>query len=1190
MSDDEENFEERGTRERGKSKRSGRPLVRALVASLNWTEYAILYWTGEPAEAGRGTATAAVLGRLKGQPAGAYALRMEKGGPADQVRSWESFLAAVEPRVAELLPLRAPLIASALRRLLELRRFPRLLPELVGDAGAFVARCQAALARVRAVLDAGDDIGQLQHHCLLVGQAMRQRKSRREESELAGLCRGLNEWPADVVCEAVRRAEGGQVRALLRACPLVNRADAAEAVRDRLLMAPATLPQFLRELPGLLEADDRMAQEHERRLGLLVSMQRQCVETAVRGAGAAGEIWRCMAPENRNILLDAARRYLSAAHGAAQRYLRRAMGQAMALARPKERRANDPAAALYEIVTAQHLCDVVLSHPAGIDGKPALRWVYFDGMKQPVIGESRRTMRFENLAEESAHQLWMAGQQEASPARGILLRLAASRAIGWSERPPRWIEQWREALPLGNSTADPVRGVAVMLHALDAAIAPEHAEEAMRCMRHAARATFAAMLSQWRREMPYAQLADLPAVWSAMRAEAQVIGLSLEQKLDAAELAAWYREGRAPALHELIETTPAADLRAFTQFLSAWVERLQANLPPGSGAAELKRWRMRGAASQYWGEAYGKLGPELLGQMLGVLHSLGSQGADHVGLVRQMWELLEDLQFARGGPTADPKEMRRVVGEAMRFVTRHLRGSADAARNAALLDLVQRCLPACLAASADGPGPERPDAAAMLEQTVRALLGRVDDEAARREMLLGAYESHFSMNPAMRVAGAFSLGRADRLVTLLTHALNIDELDITLFRDAWRFLHELSGLPEALSGAACRGRAARAARVVARIGLCLRLRLKDELHAALRSPAPPAATPSHPLLTVEQSAAITELAALRPAFPERLRDALNRPADLAEELRRLEALPVLSASARKRAEHLRKLLDDPQRLAQWVRRDIDKVLPGALDEARLKWLEGIARSLLGSHFARAIGQPMPAPRDPQEERNWDNAVRLFFSVEFNRQLLRKLLRGECRGDRAWIIEQGENARFLRDVARLGIETAAWLAPMSRVVESPLGPCRIELETDPLHVLQMGNYFGTCLSEGDCNSFSTVANAVEINKRIIFLYDARGMVLGRKLIVLDRQGRIIGFRTYFSGPEKHWPWAKQALDQFCRELAGRCGGKLHRFPADHDHSKPMKLELFAKWYNDGPEEFGADVLKEPPARSRSSRRG
>ena len=61
----------------------------------------------------------------------------------------------------------------------------------------------------------------------------------------------------------------------------------------------------------------------------------------------------------------------------------------------------------------------------------------------------------------------------------------------------------------------------------------------------------------------------------------------------------------------------------------------------------------------------------------------------------------------------------------------------------------------------------------------------------------------------------------------------------------------------------------------------------------------------------------------------------------------------------------------------------------------------------------------------------------------------------------------------------------------------------------------GTIFDTCLSFGGVNAFSTVANACELNKRVIYARDASGHIIGRKLIGINEYGDLIGFHTYCS---------------------------------------------------------------------------
>jgi hypothetical protein len=135
-----------------------------------------------------------------------------------------------------------------------------------------------------------------------------------------------------------------------------------------------------------------------------------------------------------------------------------------------------------------------------------------------------------------------------------------------------------------------------------------------------------------------------------------------------------------------------------------------------------------------------------------------------------------------------------------------------------------------------------------------------------------------------------------------------------------------------------------------------------------------------------------------------------------------------------------------------------------------------------------------------------------------------------------------------------------------------------LERDPLKVLQMGNYFDTCLSFGQFNAFSTVANACELNKRVIYAYDGVGRVVGRKLIGIDKEGKLVGFYTYSTLGEKEGAVELRAIfNRYCAGFAARCGLEL----ADVGTVPRLFAE---KWYDDGTVAWDST---EPPPLSRRS---
>ncbi len=103
-----------------------------------------------------------------------------------------------------------------------------------------------------------------------------------------------------------------------------------------------------------------------------------------------------------------------------------------------------------------------------------------------------------------------------------------------------------------------------------------------------------------------------------------------------------------------------------------------------------------------------------------------------------------------------------------------------------------------------------------------------------------------------------------------------------------------------------------------------------------------------------------------------------------------------------------------------------------------------------------------------------------------------------------------------------------------------GTVHLALEEDCLEIFRMGGYFKTCLSPGDMNFFSVLANAADINKRVLYARNDAGNVVGRRLLCLTQGGSILAFHAYCD---------REAIDfeavssDFTLELASRMGTKV-----------------------------------------------
>lgn len=114
------------------------------------------------------------------------------------------------------------------------------------------------------------------------------------------------------------------------------------------------------------------------------------------------------------------------------------------------------------------------------------------------------------------------------------------------------------------------------------------------------------------------------------------------------------------------------------------------------------------------------------------------------------------------------------------------------------------------------------------------------------------------------------------------------------------------------------------------------------------------------------------------------------------------------------------------------------------------------------------------------------------------------------------------------------------------------------EFNPLLVLEMGNKIrGSCLNVYGSNAWSTVVNAIEANKRVLWAKDERGNIIGRLLIAVDNNDQIVKFRVYYATNLS----LDQYFDDYLRKLAEKCGLDLNGKASDVSN-------LIAKrWYRD-----------------------
>jgi hypothetical protein len=307
---------------------------------------------------------------------------------------------------------------------------------------------------------------------------------------------------------------------------------------------------------------------------------------------------------------------------------------------------------------------------------------------------------------------------------------------------------------------------------------------------------------------------------------------------------------------------------------------------------------------------------------------------------------------------------------------------------------------------------------------------------------------------------------------------------------------------------------------------------------------------------------LAHIAGVPAALTKQLKEDFEHADKTSRERAHLAGLPA--RHARQEARFATLLATDRTR-ARVPRKRTKRRLAERIDEllpiAYRRELDGAFREILREAWGISV---------PSMTQAWRDAVRFWLVIDDNRDLLGRLLReaaaapgrdvkGSFLKNREWITKvQG----------RLGI--ASWLAPRRQELDVEGTRYEIALEEDPLEVLRMGIPFATCLAlDNGCNAASTVLNAIDANKRVLYVRGRDGKVVARKLIAITKDLRLVGYNLYVAtrGPGERA--IRSAVDAMCRGIADELGAPLA------STGEPEKIHD-GFWYDDGTVPWGEDV--------------
>ena len=339
-------------------------------------------------------------------------------------------------------------------------------------------------------------------------------------------------------------------------------------------------------------------------------------------------------------------------------------------------------------------------------------------------------------------------------------------------------------------------------------------------------------------------------------------------------------------------------------------------------------------------------------------------------------------------------------------------------------------------------------------------------------------------------------------------------------------------------------------------------RLKGTTPGAGRRAFPELATWLDDDTLLDRFVHLAQIAGVSVSLGKQLREDFEHGDKATRERKHLLAMPARSSRQEARLLTLsgreRTLATAPRgRTKRRLAERIDELLPIAYRRE----LDVAFREILREAWGISVPSLTPA---------WRDAVRFWLVVDDNRELLGRLLREAAATpgrdvklsfakNRAWAVKVQTQLRL-----------AAWVAPRRQDIVVEGATYVLALEDDPLEVLRMGIPFATCLAlDTGCNAASTVLNAVDLNKRVLYVRGRDGKIVARKLIAIGKDLRIVGYNLYvsMSGPAERA--IRAAVDAMCAAISEEVGAPLA------GSGEPSILhEGF--WYDDGVVPWGEDV--------------
>jgi len=277
----------------------------------------------------------------------------------------------------------------------------------------------------------------------------------------------------------------------------------------------------------------------------------------------------------------------------------------------------------------------------------------------------------------------------------------------------------------------------------------------------------------------------------------------------------------------------------------------------------------------------------------------------------------------------------------------------------------------------------------------------------------------------------------------------------------------------------------------------------------------------------------------------------------------LKALPISEAYARIEP-FLRKGYTNPitARLQAWLSGEAS-LTAGSVERHRRVFFERLLLTrldLIEQSVLEWLRQGFAVQNPTKDD---EHALRLLGSLDDNRKGLRKFLRAYWSGDHEYLSRHPETVSWYRKHS--SISPAIW----EHGIPFDCDGITLSIERDPLEILKLGTYAGSCLGIGGICAYSSAAVLLDVNKQVLYARNRQGKVVGRQLLAIADDDRLICFHVY---PLSSSKIVKALFLEYDRNFASALGLSIYN-PAENDTpGYKVSSILSVYWWDDDSWDF------------------